>query len=929
MSNSVFNTLVEPLKPGDKVGFFTVVEQIAAGGMGIIWKAHDSVMNRHVVIKQLSVQLSDNDKFRERFRREADIQKKVTEGHPYLVQIIDFIEDARGYFIVMEYVAGTTLERVLAKATEPVDILQTLEIIRDVAQGLQSMHDAGVIHRDLKPSNILIGANRTVKVCDFGLATMLAEQDTLEMGTARYMAPELFTGNAVDARADIYSLGMIVYEMLCGRPKFNEQFKAVTRDQRNEPMRWMKWHSNTKLKAHPLPGINEFVPEVLDEMVQRMMAKDPSLRIPSGNAVIEIIKRNFSKGAAQQTPAPGTGTSTPPPPPTQASGTAQAPPPPPPQTGQAPVPPTQQPAPGQPSQVQVASNPAAPPPTQQATVPGAAGMNADPAGMETAPLPKKGKWVLIAASVILLASIGIGGYFGYQAYQEKQIRDKRVQLAESDYQSAIKLMEDKQFAQAKTAFDQLASAWPGHQKYNHAATVRSILSQVRLDMAEANEILNNQEYEKAIDAYKAIADKLERASQINTDKLNYQMAGMISDIDSQNSKRLNFVENITPLRKLIAAGDFEKARIELRMLDRKRELYTEDEKQILATLRQENENMAIQGEISSILANSQDAVQANNLREGLTILQEGFEKYPSSAPLRDRISVVEKMIRYDDAITQADTAEQNGNLTEAIEAYERAQLIESKPAIADKIKTLNARKLNAEARQLQLAGDKDAAMQKYLESLGYRETDEAKEAVAMIKASDRRNAMIAQGRSAMNGGNYDQAIQHFQSALELGRDDETELMLNVSKVRLEIAKAKQLLNEGKLIEAGKRVDAALAIDPNDETAKKLGENILLAAKYKTMIQEADDMRKRLKFRQAGRAYREAKKMIEGSFISTEEVDQRIKDNEYESILFKTKEAIEILNWRAAKANYAVLKKLNNTKEVQEIGKYLEEHAPKD
>ena len=219
-------------------------------------------------------------------------------------------------------------------------------------------------------------------------------------------------------------------------------------------------------------------------------------------------------------------------------------------------------------------------------------------------------------------------------------------------------------------------------------------------------------------------------------------------------------------------------------------------------------------------------------------------------------------------------------------------------------------------------------MQKYVESLGYAKTPEAENGVKNIKQSDRRNAMVAQGRSAMNAAQYELAIQHFKSALAMSPDDTTELMLKVCRVRVATNKAKRLLNEGKLVDAGKAVDEALAIDPADKVAKQLGADILLAAKYEAMVEQADEMRKKLKYRQAGRTYRDAKKLIANSSISHDEIDQRIRDNEYENYLFKTREAIEILNWVAAKANYAVLKKYN-TKEVQEIGKYIEEHAPKN
>src|SRR5439155_314842 len=120
----------------------------------------------------------------------------------------------------------------------PMDQKQVLGIVGATALALEAIHKEGVVHRDLKPSNILLPRAGGLKVVDFGIAGLVGAQEALSVGTVRYMAPELFAEGGLDGRADIYSLGIIAYEMLAGREKFNEAFRVVIRDQRNQAMRW-------------------------------------------------------------------------------------------------------------------------------------------------------------------------------------------------------------------------------------------------------------------------------------------------------------------------------------------------------------------------------------------------------------------------------------------------------------------------------------------------------------------------------------------------------------------------------------------------------------------------------------------------------------------------------------------------------------------
>jgi serine/threonine protein kinase len=284
------------LQPGDKVDSFTVVSTIATTGSAVVYKAHDNLLNRDVAIKQIILSDDDtDDRVRKRMHDEAAVHKRVSASHPkHLIRFIDAVDHERGLMIISEYYPSRSLESLLRESAGPVDERQALGILAATAKGLECIHEAGVVHRDLKPSNVLLGEDGGLKICDFGLAALIEAQDSLSLGSVRYMAPELLRSEPADARADLYSLGMIGYEMLSGREKFDNAFRTVLRDQRNQSMRWMKWHTNSRVTAPPLSELNPELPEHLAELVHRLMEKDPARRVGKAGEVVDAIRRHFT-----------------------------------------------------------------------------------------------------------------------------------------------------------------------------------------------------------------------------------------------------------------------------------------------------------------------------------------------------------------------------------------------------------------------------------------------------------------------------------------------------------------------------------------------------------------------------------------------------------------------------------------------------------
>ncbi|GAC1311840.1 MAG: Stk1 family PASTA domain-containing Ser/Thr kinase [Acidimicrobiales bacterium] len=195
---------------------------IARGGMAEVWLARDALLDRHVALKVLFPELSTDPNFVERFRREA--QSAANLSHPNIVSVYDWGEAGGTYFIVMEYVEGRPLSAVL-REDGPLSADRAAAIAADVAAALGFAHRNGVIHRDVKPGNVLITADDHVKVTDFGIARASNTEDHLTqtgavMGTATYFSPEQAQGLPVDQRSDVYALGVVLYEMVAGKPPF-------------------------------------------------------------------------------------------------------------------------------------------------------------------------------------------------------------------------------------------------------------------------------------------------------------------------------------------------------------------------------------------------------------------------------------------------------------------------------------------------------------------------------------------------------------------------------------------------------------------------------------------------------------------------------------------------------------------------------------
>jgi serine/threonine protein kinase len=216
--------------PGDRIREYEILETIGKGGMATVYKARHTLIDQTVAIKIMKPSLMDDQQFCERFIREAQAQAKLT-GHPNIVTIHNLFEEDNMYIIVMEYVDGAFVDgsriRTLAQFIEHRGRLSVKEfkpILEGMLAGLMFAHEHNVVHRDVKPSNIMLTGNGTVKIVDFGIARSIADQRLtrtgIAIGTPKYMSPEQVRSSEIDARSDIYSVGITMYEALTGSVPF-------------------------------------------------------------------------------------------------------------------------------------------------------------------------------------------------------------------------------------------------------------------------------------------------------------------------------------------------------------------------------------------------------------------------------------------------------------------------------------------------------------------------------------------------------------------------------------------------------------------------------------------------------------------------------------------------------------------------------------
>ena len=274
---------IATLKPGDVIeGRYKYIERIGRGAFGTVLLMEDTVVDERLVLKFLNPSISQDEEMMQRFVHELRYSRKIT--HPNVIRIYDFLHIRGNYAISMEYFPSHTLGGEVTDG-KPLAVRRAVRLGMDVAKGMSVAHAVGIVHRDLKPANVLINDDGIVKIVDFGVAAAQHQGDTqltktgYVIGSPKYMAPEQILGKKVDERADIYSLGVIMYEMLTGTPPYH----------RGDHMSVMYQH--VQGRARPPIELNPALPQGISDLVMKCMAVDKEKRFASMDEVNVALER--------------------------------------------------------------------------------------------------------------------------------------------------------------------------------------------------------------------------------------------------------------------------------------------------------------------------------------------------------------------------------------------------------------------------------------------------------------------------------------------------------------------------------------------------------------------------------------------------------------------------------------------------------------
>ena len=752
------------LQPGDRVGDYTILERIGSGG-GVgggsaVYAAQDRLVARRVAIKQVLPPVNGNPaELADKVRREARVQKRIASRHPdRLVQVLDVLQDdrGRGVMLVTEFIDGRTLEAVLQSDREPMEPRRGLGVVASIARALEAIHagddsgtDSGpVIHRDLKPANVFLPEGGGLKVGDFGLAAAVAEQDTLSLGSVRYMSPELLRGERADVRADLYSLGVIAYEVLAGRERFEEAFRFVLRDERNRAMRWMKWHTNPRAKAPPLSQIAEGTHPAVSDLVSRLMEKAPEDRPASAGEVVEMVRRAVVKMEA------GPGTTTP----------------------------------------------------AGAATPGLSDADAGAAVGHTAPLPVGGSSRLLP--ILLSLSLGIltctAGVLGYELANrvdpEVVARDAR---GESDLQAAIALWQDGELTEAIDAFEDLERDWEEDTQIGD--TARAGLLWSRSDLA-----LRNDNYQEAIAIYATLGSMGEKTNRSLVYPRDTTDLETLEELDVRVRNEENFERAMR--RILSMASDTDGTAGALAELEQWQEQglaedLTPEQRARVASIASQIEGREADWSKEDALRQARALHELGNpdsLSQAIALLGRHIAR--TADPDAEVVSLHEAYqaeAALQAARAEASRAERGGDTAAAIKAYEALAVLapDDLDAIQATLASLRSELALSQGEAALAAGETDEARRRFLESLGHQPNPRAEAALKAIADRAALTGVLDAAREADAEGRWDDAIRGYREAIALGADAGLQSRVSELEALTLLTRAKDAIAMGNLEEA--------------------------------------------------------------------------------------------------------------------------------
>ena len=296
------------MESGKKVGSYVIEEPVGRGGMGVVYRGRHEKLPRVVAVKSINPRgTHDLRRLRHRFEREAYVQAQL--DHPGVVKIYDYIVSEQTYFIVMEFVEGRSLAQCIAEFPGGLEVGRALDLFEQILDAVSYAHTfvyrdesgtthQGIVHRDLKPPNIMVTDGDRIKVTDFGIVKLVGASATdtskIAYGSPRYVSPEQAAGEHLDQRSDIYSLGVILYEMLTGEPPFGGRAGAKDGWSRTEILR-----AHREMTPRPPSSLNPEIPPAVEKVVLRALEKKPERRFNTAADFLRAVRKARGRDTSQ------------------------------------------------------------------------------------------------------------------------------------------------------------------------------------------------------------------------------------------------------------------------------------------------------------------------------------------------------------------------------------------------------------------------------------------------------------------------------------------------------------------------------------------------------------------------------------------------------------------------------------------------------
>ena len=860
------------LKPGDTVDDYTIVQQVGAGGSAIVFAAYDQVLNRTVAIKQVVVSPGeDGDELRQRVLAEAQHHKQVAAAEPsMLVQYIDLISDPRGLFLITEFVNGPSLEWILQSETKPMEQRQAMGIIAASAKGLAAIHNAQMLHRDLKPANILLPREGGLKIGDFGLAAMMNEQQAMDLGSVRYMAPELLQGEAGSLSSDLYSLGIVAYEMLAGRDLFNEAFRTILRDQRNQAMRWVKWHTNVRAKATPLSTLLPEIPQPLSDLIARMMEKEPSRRVDTTQALLEGIRLYFAG---------------------QAQGMAPAPPP---------------------HQV----------------------MHPRPVGdvSETAAVPKRSKIPLALAALLLCGLIGTGGFVAYTHQQKQKLTQEQIQDFARQVQQADTAHTQEDYEQARASFMHLRNELlDAHsQSRGKAKADYLLLGQLATAGLSRSEGVQHVATNDFISATAAFEAYLASMQDIQGDTHHLMETTLSLDeatrLAESHRRRADFQQIAQDIGRLLDTGNLSDAGNMIRRQSDIQDL-AEDDRATLAALDARYRQLRTDKHSAEIDARAQTLAIAGDIDGAIALLNREVRGNPEApaTELAERLAALHLGVQRAASDLKIVQAENENDVNALIQALaERLSFDPESTVHLTRYNTLINNRDTDQAEQFINVGRINQAEALLAEVLR-RDPDHSTANQLMAEASTLRAYLEKkrEAEQAFSSRGFEQAITLANEAIGLGGDTDPRMNEIITRSTGQIALAAALagIESSDLDTAGRQLAIARNNLGNTSEILALEARVNELHDYQILIAKGDAHFQRGEYGAAKRAYLEA-----GEIFYNEQINEQIRDCEFYTWLDICDRDIQDEEWENAKSALSRAEAIHINDDTRERREKIGDHT---